>query len=105
MRLYTLSASSYHGGTSSSGEVQMNWPPGLDFRDQDVLLLDDILDTGLTLSVLRGKIAAQNPTTLRTAVLLAKKRERVCEVAGGHRLRDRGRVRRRIRHGLPGPLP
>lgn len=81
VRLYTLSASSYHGGTSSTGEVQMNWPPGLDFRDQDVLLLDDILDTGLTLSALRGKIAEQKPATLRTAVLLAKKRERVREVA------------------------
>jgi len=80
VRLYTLSASSYHGGTSSSGEVRMNWPAGLDFKDQDVLLLDDILDTGLTLSVLREKIAAQQPASLRTGVLLAKKRERVREV-------------------------
>lgn len=80
VRLYTLSASSYHGGTSSSGEVRMNWPAGLDFKDADVLLLDDILDTGLTLSVLREKIAAQQPASLRTGVLLAKKRERVREV-------------------------
>ena len=80
VRLYTLSASSYHGGTSSSGEVRMNWPAGLDFKGQDVLLLDDILDTGLTLSVLREKIAAQQPASLRTGVLLAKKRQRVREV-------------------------
>ena len=80
VRLYTLSASSYHGGTSSSGEVRMNWPAGLDFAGQDVLLLDDILDTGLTLSVLREKIAAQQPASLRIGVLLAKKRERVREV-------------------------
>jgi len=80
VRLYTLSASSYHGGTSSSGEVRMNWPAGLDFKGQDVLLLDDILDTGLTLGVLREKIAAQQPASLRTGVLLAKKRERVREV-------------------------
>ena len=80
VRLFTLSASSYHGGTTSSGEVRMNWPAGLDFRDHDVLLLDDILDTGLTLGVLRDRIAAQEPATLRTGVLLAKKRERVREV-------------------------
>lgn len=80
VRLYTLSASSYHGGTASSGEVRMNWPAGLDFQGADVLLLDDILDTGLTLSVLRDKIAAQQPASLRTGVLLAKKRERVREV-------------------------
>lgn len=80
VRLYTLSASSYQGGTTSSGEVRMNWPAGLDFKGADVLLLDDILDTGLTLSVLRDKIAAQQPATLRTGVLLAKKRERVREV-------------------------
>jgi hypoxanthine phosphoribosyltransferase len=80
VRLHTLSASSYHGGTSSSGEVRMNWPAGLDFKDQDVLLLDDILDTGLTLAVLREKIAAQQPASLRTGVLLAKKRERVRDV-------------------------
>jgi len=80
VRLYTLSASSYHGGTSSSGELRMNWPAGLDFKGQDVLLLDDILDTGLTLGVLREKLAAQLPTSLRTGVLLAKKRERVREV-------------------------
>ena len=81
VHLYTLSASSYHGGTSSTGELRFNWPPGLDFSGQEVLLLDDILDTGLTLSVLRDHIAVQQPASLRTAVLLAKKRERVCTIS------------------------
>ena len=80
VRLHTLSASSYQGGTATTGEVKVNWPAGVDLRDQDVLLLDDILDTGLTLSVLREKIAAQQPASLRIGVLLAKKRERVREV-------------------------
>ncbi len=80
VRLFTLSASSYHGGTASSGEVRLNWPDGLDLRGHDVLLLDDILDTGLTLGVLRDRITAQEPASLRTSVLLAKKRERVREV-------------------------
>lgn len=80
VRLHTLSASSYHGGIASSGEVQVDWPLDINFQGQDVLLLDDILDTGLTLSVLREKIHAQRPASLRTAVLLAKKRERVRNV-------------------------
>ena len=80
VRLFTLSASSYHGGTTSSGEVYLNCPAGLDFRGHDVLLLDDILDTGLTLGLLRDRIALQEPASLRTAVLLAKKRERVRNV-------------------------
>ena len=80
VRMHTLSASSYHGGTATTGEVKVNWPPDLDFRDQDVLLLDDILDTGLTLSVIRERILAQHPASLRTCVLLSKRRERLRDV-------------------------
>ena len=80
VRMYTLSASSYHGGTATSGEVKVNWPLDLSFRDQDVLLLDDILDTGLTLSVIRERILAQQPASLRTCVLLSKRRQRLREV-------------------------
>lgn len=81
VRLITLSASSYHGGTSSSGSLRVAWPPGLDLKGQTVLLLDDILDTGLTLSEIRGQLEAQGPKWLRCGVLLSKKRERVREVA------------------------
>jgi hypoxanthine phosphoribosyltransferase len=80
VRLFTLSASSYHGGTATSGEVKVNWPANLDLRGQDVLLLDDILDTGLTLSVIRDRILAQEPASLRTCVLLSKRRPRSREV-------------------------
>jgi hypoxanthine phosphoribosyltransferase len=80
VKLHTLSANSYHGGIASSGDVRVDWPADLNFEGQDVLLLDDILDTGLTLSVLRDKINAQRPASLRTVVLLAKKRERVRNV-------------------------
>ena len=80
VRMHTLSASSYHGGTATSGEVRVNWPLDLTLRDQDVLLLDDILDTGLTLSVIRERILAQQPASLRTCVLLSKRRQRLREV-------------------------
>lgn len=80
VRMHTLSASSYQGGTATTGEVKVNWPVGVDLRDQDVLLLDDILDTGLTLSVISERILAQRPASLRTCVLLSKRRQRLREV-------------------------
>jgi hypoxanthine phosphoribosyltransferase len=76
IRLVTLGASSYHGGTQSTGQVAIQWPAGADFVNQDILLLDDILDTGLTLSALRERLMAEKPATLRAAVLLDKKRPR-----------------------------
>lgn len=80
VRLHTLSASSYHGGTQTTGELKLNWPSSLDLADQHVLLLDDILDTGLTLAAVKKRILDQKPAILRTGVLLSKKRQRLREV-------------------------
>lgn len=80
VRLVTLAASSYHGGTRSTGQIELHWPAGLDFAGADLLLLDDILDTGLTLAVLHDKLQATGPATLRTGVLLRKRRPREREV-------------------------
>ncbi len=80
MRIVTLGASSYHGGTESTGQVKINWPAGVEFSGHDILLLDDILDTGLTLKALRERLLGENPATLRTAVLLDKKRPREHDV-------------------------
>ena len=80
VRLHTISANSYHGGTQTSGEVRLPWPPGLDLRGRHVLLLDDILDTGLTLGAAQDRILAQEPASLHTGVLLSKRRARRREV-------------------------
>lgn len=79
IRLVTLGASSYHGGTHSSGEVRLNWPPGVSFQGEHVLLLDDILDTGLTLAALHERLRQEAPASLRTGVLLRKNRPRAQE--------------------------
>lgn len=76
MRIVTLGASSYHGGTESTGEVKLNWPSGVEFAGLDVLLLDDILDTGLTLHALQTRLLFEQPASLKTGVLLDKKRPR-----------------------------
>ncbi|MCA1963312.1 MAG: hypoxanthine phosphoribosyltransferase [Prosthecobacter sp.] len=77
IRLVTLGASSYHGGTQSSGQVRLQWPSGVSFTGEHILLLDDILDTGLTLAALHQRLRAESPATLRTGVLLSKKRPRL----------------------------
>lgn len=76
MRIVTLGASSYHGGMESTGQIRLQWPAGVSFTGQDILLLDDILDTGLTLHALSERLQAEQPASLRTAVLLNKMRPR-----------------------------
>lgn len=81
LEIITLRASSYHGARKSSGLVKLDWPRGLSLRGRHVLLLDDILDTGLTLSAVRARLSRQRPASLQLAVLLAKRRHREAEVA------------------------
>jgi hypoxanthine phosphoribosyltransferase len=85
LRLITLAVSSYHGSVESSGEVRLQWPADLDLRGQDVILVDDILDTGLTLTTLHRRLLAEEPASLRLAVLLDKRRPRQREVSIDYR--------------------
>ena len=81
MRLVTIGASSYHGTTQSSGQVKFLWPPDLDLKGQHVLLLDDILDTGLTLAALQDRLLTEGAASVRTGVLLKKRREQARQVS------------------------
>lgn len=67
-----LQASSYRGDATSPGELIVNSAFLPDLRGRDVLLLDDILDTGVTLSALLDKVRELEPRSLRCAVLLWK---------------------------------
>ncbi len=81
MRIVSMSASSYHGGTKTSGEVKLPWPQDLDLRGKHVLLLDDILDTGLTLGAVHERLAVEGAATVKTGVLLKKRRVQERELA------------------------
>lgn len=74
-----LSVSSYHG-TKSTGEVQFRQSSLADFKDRHVVLLDDILDSGITLNAIREKLSLGGAISIRTCVLLRKNVERTCEV-------------------------
>jgi hypoxanthine phosphoribosyltransferase len=71
-RIALLQASSYRGATTTSTTLVLNESFAPDVADRDVLLLDDILDTGQTLSTLVQHIADRGARSVRTAVLLRK---------------------------------
>ena len=72
MRVGVLQASSYRGATTTRGELVINSELMLDISGRDVLLVDDIFDTGHTLARTIEKMQDFGPTSLRSAVLLRK---------------------------------
>src|SRR5436190_10832291 len=79
LRLDFIGVSSYGTGTES-GELVFTKELRLDVKGRDVLLVDDILDTGKTLYRVLGKIRALKPRRIKTCVLLEKKARRLEEV-------------------------
>ena len=80
LKLECLSAMSYHGKMQTSSEVIFEQVALPDVADRDVLILDDILDSGYTLAAVREKLEAARPRSLRVCVLLSKKKEPACHV-------------------------
>ena len=76
LRLDFIGVSSYGAGTES-GELVFTKELRLDVRGRDVLLVDDILDTGKTLYRVRNKLRALQPRRIKTCVLLNKAARRV----------------------------
>jgi hypoxanthine phosphoribosyltransferase len=72
LRVALLQASSYKGATTTGGLLVVNEAFAPDVAGRDVLLLDDILDTGHTLSALVGRMSDRGALSVRTAVLLRK---------------------------------
>jgi hypoxanthine phosphoribosyltransferase len=64
--------SSYYGGTSSSGEVKVTLDLSTPIEGHHVILVEDIVDTGLTMNYLKKSIESRNPASLTTVALLEK---------------------------------
>jgi hypoxanthine phosphoribosyltransferase len=79
LRLDFMGVSSYGVGTES-GELVFNRELRLDMRGRDVLLVDDILDTGRTMSRVLPRLRALKPRRIRICVLLDKPARRVEKV-------------------------
>jgi len=72
MRVGVIQASSYRGATTTRGDLMINSELMLDISDRDVLLVDDIFDTGHTLAQVVEKLHDFKPASIRSAVLLRK---------------------------------
>ena len=74
-----MAVSSY-AGTSSSGEVRVNKDLDRSVEGRHVIIVEDIVDTGLTLSYLHEILRARDPKSLKTACLLSKPSRRKIDV-------------------------
>jgi hypoxanthine phosphoribosyltransferase len=72
LRIEFLGVRSYGDDTSSSGVVQITQDLTRPVDGDDVLLVEDIVDTGLTLSYLREQLRSRNPASVKVAALLHK---------------------------------
>ena len=67
---------SYSDGSDNSGKVVMTKDIETSIKGRDILIVEDILDTGLTLQYLVKWLKERNPTSLRICVLLDKRKRR-----------------------------
>jgi hypoxanthine phosphoribosyltransferase len=77
LRIGLIQASSYRGAATSPGPLHVQPELFPDVRGRDILLLDDILDTGRTLDYLVRHLHSLSPTSLHVAVLLRKQGRQV----------------------------
>jgi hypoxanthine phosphoribosyltransferase len=75
-----MALSSYAKGTTSSGEVRLLKDLDTSLDGRHVVVVEDIVDTGLTLLYLQEILRARNPRSLRTACLLSKPSRRQVDV-------------------------
>ena len=75
-----IAVSSYGSSTKSSGQVQLLKDLDSTLENRDVVIVEDIVDTGLTLTYLQEILRARSPRNLRTACLLSKPSRRKVDV-------------------------
>jgi len=75
-----MACSSYGVGDTSTGEVRLSKDLDSGLEGRDVVIVEDIVDTGLTLHYLQDILLARGPRSLRTACLLSKPSRRKIDV-------------------------
>lgn len=71
---------SYGAGTETSGEVHITKDVEVPIQGRHVLIVEDIVDAGLTLDFLLGHLASENPASLKICCLIDKRERRQVEV-------------------------
>ena len=72
--------SSYHGGTSSSGVINIIKDMDQDIKGRDILFVEDIIDTGKTLKSLKELFEGRQPASVKIATWLDKPEGRLVEI-------------------------
>ena len=72
--------SSYHGGTSSTGVINIIKDMDQDIKGRDILFVEDIIDTGKTLRSLKELFEGRQPASVKIATLLDKPEGRLVEI-------------------------
>lgn len=75
-----LSVTSYGSGTTTTGEVRILKDLDITLEGKDVLVVEDILDSGMTLSFLLKSLQARNPRSIRLCTLLDKPERRRVDI-------------------------
>lgn len=75
-----MSVSSYGSGTKSSGVVKIIKDLDSDIAGKDILLIEDILDSGNTLYYLKNMLLNRNPNSIKIATLLDKPERRTADI-------------------------
>lgn len=79
VKLEFIRVSSYHG-TESTGKIELKLDLREDIEGKDIIIIEDIVDTGRTLTYLKKHLKAKKPKSLKICTLLDKKERRVCEI-------------------------
>lgn len=75
-----MRVASYGSGTVSSGKISITKDIETDIEGRDVVIIEDIIDTGITLAFLKNKLQEKNPRSLKICALLDKKARREVEI-------------------------
>jgi hypoxanthine phosphoribosyltransferase len=75
-----MRVASYGSGTVSSGKITVTKDIETDIKGKDVVIVEDIIDTGITLAFLKNKLQEKAPHSLKICALLDKKARREVEI-------------------------
>lgn len=75
-----IAASSYPSSSKSTGTIRFVMDAEIDIRGRDVLIVEDVVDTGLTLEMICARLMTRGPSSLKVCTLLNKASRRIAHV-------------------------
>lgn len=84
LKIEFIRVSSYNGGTESSGKINLKIDLDRDITGEDVIIIEDIIDTGRTIKFLKEHLANKNANSVKICTLLDKKERREFDVTADY---------------------